>query len=206
MAVKNICVFCGASPDVSQKYKDVAAKCGEYIGKKGYHLVYGGGSKGMLNIVAHATSIAGGRVIGVYPSEALDNVEEEMNQNMDETIVVDSLFERKKRMIERGDIFVVLPGGYGTIDELFEVVNIRKLCLNSKPIFIVNTQGFWDPVLEMMDRVMEEKFCACRDEKVWVTVDDVAQIFSHAEFKNDDVKDNVKKRKCGCKKKTKESE
>ncbi len=157
--MKNICVFCGASDNIDQIYITVADTCGKLIGKNQFNLIYGGGAKGMMGIVARAASLHGAKVTGIFPLEVeiLDK-NESLNKEMDETIFVSSMYERKQVMIERSDIFIILPGGLGTLDELFEVLTLKNLGTHNKEIIIVNINNYWTMLLTLINELISAKF------------------------------------------------
>ncbi|CAL7961322.1 Cytokinin riboside 5'-monophosphate phosphoribohydrolase [Alphaproteobacteria bacterium] len=152
-----ICVFCGASDDVVLQYKRLASECGEAIGKNGYGLLYGGGASGLMGAVAKSATMHGAPVTGVFPTADL-NPHDVMNQELGEAILVKSLSERKDIMIKRADAFVILPGGFGTLDEFFEIVTLKKLGVHNKPIILVNYGEFWAPLLTLMEHICDTHF------------------------------------------------
>ncbi|AEI88691.1 MAG: Nucleotide monophosphate nucleosidase PpnN/YdgH, Lonely Guy (LOG) family [Candidatus Midichloria mitochondrii] len=161
MSYHNVCVFCGASELVDNKYKELAAKFGEEIGKTKRHLIYGGGGSGLMGIVSKSAKESGARVTGIFP-KIIERVEL-LSWEVDELIFVDNLFIRKERMLKESDAFVILPGGFGTLDELFEVVTLKNLCINGvceKPVFILNQDNFWGPLFDLFEKVINEKFAS----------------------------------------------
>lgn len=180
--VKNVCVFCGARSNVPQEYKDIAAEFGKILVRSEKHLVYGGsGTKGMMGILSHSVATAGGYVTGIFPERILGEFEVISEYNT-ENIIVNSLHERKKEMVKRSDAFVVLPGGYGTLDEFFEVLVLKQLGIHDKPVFILNTYGFWDPLLEMLGKIGDMHFCLERHRDLYVVMSEMEDIFRHEEM------------------------
>ncbi|ONI77163.1 Rossman fold protein, TIGR00730 family [Actinosynnema sp. ALI-1.44] len=151
-----ICVFCGSQPGRSPRYATAAAETGKLLAKRGITLVYGGASVGTMGIVADAALDAGGQVIGVIPTSMVDR--ELAHQGLTELHVVGSMHERKALMAELSDGFLALPGGAGTLDELFEIWTWAQIGLHSKPIGIVDTDGFYQPLVEMVDHMVIEGF------------------------------------------------
>src|SRR4051812_12649231 len=147
---KTICVFCGSSPGGDSAYLDAARRLGERIGAGGHAMVYGGGASGLMGEVTRAALGNGARVIGVRPTP-LDHLERP--QGGIEMIQTPDLFERKQKMIAMSDAFVVLAGGLGTLDEFFEVVTTAQLGMHEKPIMVVNTKGYFDPLLALLQHV-----------------------------------------------------
>lgn len=156
--IKNIGVFCGAKQDVAQQYKDLAIKCGELIAKNNCTLVYGGGNSGLMKEVSHSTLNNGGAVIGVYP-KILDE-REPLNPEMTYTYIVDTMYKRKEDLITKSDAFLVLPGGIGTLDEVFEVMTLKVLGDHNKPIIMLNHKDYWRTFLELVKHVVDEKFAS----------------------------------------------
>lgn len=147
---RTVCVFCGSSPGGDSAYLAAARRLGERMGAAGHTLVYGGGASGLMGELARTALTAGAKVIGVRPTP-LDHLERPLGGI--EMIHTSDLFERKQRMIAMSDAFLVLPGGLGTLDEFFEVVTTAQLGLHEKPIVLVNTEGYFDPLLALLRHV-----------------------------------------------------
>jgi uncharacterized protein (TIGR00730 family) len=141
----SICVYCGSRNGTLPAYADVARKVGTWIGNHKGQLVYGGGNNGLMGLVAQATADAGGRVVGIIP-HALQT-QENTRTACTELHVVNTMHERKHMMAERADVFLALPGGIGTFEELFEAWTWRQLGYHDKPIGILNTAGYYDGLL-----------------------------------------------------------
>ena len=151
-----ICVFCGSSMGHNPLYTDAAKAMGTGIATRGYDLVYGGGQVGLMGIVADAALSANGKVIGVIP-KALDDLEVG-HKGLTELHIVSSMHIRKAMMADLSDGFVALPGGYGTFDELCEILTWAQLGQHVKPIGLLNVKGYFDPFLAMLDKSVEEGF------------------------------------------------
>jgi uncharacterized protein (TIGR00730 family) len=152
----NLCVYCGSRAGVAPAYADVARTLGRLIGSGGHGLVYGGGNVGLMGVIADAVLAAGGPVVGVIP-EAL--VQREVGHaGLSEQHVVPDMHVRKRLMAERADAFVALPGGLGTLEELFEVWTWRQLGYHDKPIGLLNVGGFYDGLLAFMDHCVAQGF------------------------------------------------
>jgi uncharacterized protein (TIGR00730 family) len=151
-----ICVYCGSRHGNQAAYTAAARDLGTAIGSRGWQLVYGGGKVGLMGEVADATMAAGGRVIGVIP-ESLKQREVE-HQGLDELHVVPTMHLRKQMMAERADAFVALPGGIGTLEELYEVWTWRQLGYHRNPIGLLNTAGYYDDLLRFMHHSVAEGF------------------------------------------------
>jgi uncharacterized protein (TIGR00730 family) len=152
----SVCVYCGSRHGVSTAYAEVAYQVGTWIGQHGGQLVYGGGNNGLMGIVAQATADAGGRVVGIIP-QALQT-QENTRTACTELHVVDTMHERKHMMAERADVFLALPGGIGTFEEFFEVWTWRQLGYHDKPIGLLNTQGYYDGLLQFAQSSVAQGF------------------------------------------------
>lgn len=154
--LENICVFCGSSDRISNSYHQSAVDMGHSIAAKGYSLVYGGGSTGLMGTLANAVLETGGRVIGVIP-KAFDN-STLAHHGLSESHVVDTMHERKAKMVELADGFIALPGGFGTFDELFEVITYAQVGIHHCPIGLLNTDGYFEPCLRLIEHAENEGF------------------------------------------------
>jgi hypothetical protein len=154
--VKRICVFSGSRPGFRPAYAKAARDLGEAIARAGMGLVYGGASVGLMNDVAEAALANGAEVIGVIPQSLMDR--EVAHHGLTELRVVPTMHERKALMYELSDGFVVLPGGFGTLDELFEILTWAQLGLHAKPIALFNVEGFWEPLTSLLAHFVREGF------------------------------------------------
>ena len=152
----SMCVYCGSRPGNDAAFAASAQAVGQWIGRHGGQLVYGGGKTGLMGTVARATRDAGGRVVGVIPKALVDR--ELANELCDELHVVDTMHERKAMMAERSDAFVALPGGIGTFEELFEIWTWRQLGYHDKPIGILNAHGYYDNMLTFLQQCVGDGF------------------------------------------------
>lgn len=152
----SLCVFCGARFGVDPAARDTAVQLGALLASEGITLVYGGGGVGLMGLVANAALAGGATVIGVIPQFLLKR--EAGHPDLTETVVVQTMHERKLQMFERSDAFVVLPGGLGTLEEFFEVLSWRTLGLHSKPIVIIDQGGYWQPLAALLRGVVEGGF------------------------------------------------
>jgi uncharacterized protein (TIGR00730 family) len=151
-----LCVFCGARFGADPAYRDLAGRLGRLLAENGVTLVYGGGGVGLMGVVANAALAVPGEVVGIIPRFLLDR--EAGHPDLTETIVVETMHERKLQMFERSDGFVILPGGLGTLEEFFEVLSWRTMGLHDKPIIILDHNGYWDPLVALLNRVVEGGF------------------------------------------------
>ncbi|MFL6693936.1 MAG: TIGR00730 family Rossman fold protein [Ramlibacter sp.] len=144
----SICVYCGSRPGVAEPFAQAARDVGRWIGERGGQLVYGGGNNGLMGVVADATLKAGGTVIGVIPQALVEK--EFAKRDCTELHVVETMHDRKQMMAERAGAFLALAGGIGTFEELFEVWTWRQLGYHDKPVGILNTNGYYDPLLQFL--------------------------------------------------------
>ena len=152
----SVCVYCGSRNGSLPAYAEVAQQVGQWIGKHQGQLVYGGGNNGLMGLVAQATAQAGGRVVGIIP-KALQS-HENTRTACDEVHVVDTMHERKRMMAERADVFLALPGGIGTFEEFFEVWTWRQLGYHDKPVGLLNTEGYYDGLLQFAQHSVTQGF------------------------------------------------
>ena len=154
--IQSVCVFCGAQDAVEQRYKDAGKELGQALAANRKRLVYGGADCGIMGAVANATLANGGHVYGVFPYFMRDFEPE--HEHLTETVMVDSMHERKQKMYDASDAFVILPGGFGTLDEMFEILTWRQLGQHGKPVFIYNFDGYWNHLISLMDFICDAKF------------------------------------------------
>ena len=154
--MKTLCVYCGSNAGNDPAYAALARALGTRLASDGIALVYGGGNVGLMGIVADAVLEHGGEVIGVIPQQLVDW--EVAHKGVTRLEVVDSMHTRKQRMFELSDGFVALPGGFGTLDEMFEMLTWRQLGLGHKPCAFLDVAGFWQPLVAMLDTMVRERF------------------------------------------------
>ena len=154
--MKSISVFCASRLGKDLIYAQVASEVGRLLAKNGYQIIYGGGKVGLMGKVADAAIGAGGKVIGVIP-RFLDKLEV-AHQGLDQLILVESMHERKLKMLELSDIVLTLPGGFGTLEELTEMLTWSQLDLHQKPIGILNVNGYYDNMEKLFDSMLEKDF------------------------------------------------
>src|SRR5437764_819991 len=154
--IRRLCVYCGSSGAVDRQYREAASELGACLAAAGIGLVYGGGRVGLMGLLAEAALAAGGEVIGIIPARLRDL--EVAQTNATELVVVDSMHERKRQMAERADAFAILPGGIGTLDEMFEILSWKQLGLHRKPILLVDIGGYWAPLRALLDHIVERGF------------------------------------------------
>lgn len=155
-SLKRICVFCGSSCGIRPSYSEAAQAVGSLLARREIALVFGGGRRGLMGVTADAAMASGGTVIGVIP-RALADLEVE-HRGVTQLHVVETMHERKAMMAELSDAFLALPGGYGTLEEFCEVVTWSQLGVHLKPCGLLNTDGYFDPLLYFFDRSVAEGF------------------------------------------------
>jgi len=152
-----LCVYCSSSDAIDEAYPPVAESLGRGIAQRDCSLIYGGGRVGLMGVVARAVHDEGGTVVGVIP-ERLKDREGIAYEVADDLVVTETMQERKRRMFTAADAFVVLPGGFGTLEEFLEVLTLKQLGYHARPIALINTDGFFDPLLRFFRQLREEQF------------------------------------------------
>jgi uncharacterized protein (TIGR00730 family) len=172
--VQNLCVYCGSSNLVAPKFLEAAFAFGRIMGRAKLGLIYGGGRVGLMGRVADGVLAEGGRVTGIIPEHL--HRREVAHDTVTELLVVGSMHERKQRMAERADAFVVLPGGYGTLDEMFEIVTWRQLGLHDKPIVLVDLDGYWQALERLVDHFATQGFISPSNRALYQKVDRIDEV------------------------------
>jgi hypothetical protein len=175
----SICVYCGSSAEVAQSFKDAAAKVGRLAGENNIEVVYGGGRVGLMGLVADAALAVGGKVTGIIPRHIVEM--EVAHQTLSKLIIVDTMHQRKQMMVDRSDAFVILPGGFGTLDELFEILTWKQLQLHNKPIIIANIDGYWDLLIALVHQGVASGFIRPRHADLFNEVTNIGAIFQTLE-------------------------
>jgi hypothetical protein len=170
-AIKNICVFCGSSTTVAQKYLDVGSATGALLAKNNFTTVYGGGRIGLMGALADATLNENGKVIGIIPKFLRDK--EVAHAGLTELHLTETMHERQVGMAVLADAFLILPGGMGTVAEFFEVLTFKQLQLHDKPIALLNSFGYWDSLLAFTKHGEAEKFLRAGDEKLFTRLENI---------------------------------
>ena len=156
MRTASVCVFCGSRGGRSAHYVEAATEVGQMLASEKWRLVYGAGDVGLMGACARAAQERGGETFGVIPSHLVHA--EVGKTDLTQFVVTENMHERKKVMFMNSDAIVVLPGGAGSLDEFFEVLTWRQLGLHTKPIFLLNTEGYWHPLMQLLDHVITEGF------------------------------------------------
>ena len=154
--IRSICVYCGSGPGLNPAYAGAANDFGAIMADAGIRLIYGGGSLGLMGIVARSVLRHGGEVTGIIPSFLSER--ERMLRDVQELIVTDDMHQRKRLMFERADAFVALPGGIGTLEEVVEMLTWAQLGQHNKPVLLANIDGFWAPLLSLLGHMRAEEF------------------------------------------------
>ncbi len=176
MTLQSVCVYCGSSNHVDEIYKQTAEKVGIALAERKLRIIYGGGHVGLMGIIADAALKAGGEVVGIIPEHI--RAHEVQHKGLTELHVVDSMHTRKNLMAEKADAFVILPGGFGTLDEAFEVLTWKQLALHNKPIIIYNADGFWTPLLKLIDHMIESGFAPKNNYLIFKTANNLDELFA----------------------------
>lgn len=154
--MKSVAVYCGSSFGGSELYKEAASQLGTLLASRGVRLIYGGASVGIMGAIADAVLAKGGEAVGILPA-LLEN-REISHKSLTELIIVDSMHERKHKMMEQADGFIVLPGGAGTLEEFFEVFTWSQIGLHQKPVAVFNVNQYYDPLVHMLEHMSEQGF------------------------------------------------
>jgi len=176
LAFSSVCVYCGSSGLVAQKFKQAAQSVGTELARRGVQLVYGGGHVGLMGIVADSALKAGGKVVGIIPEHI--RAQEVQHNGLTALHVVSDMHTRKRMMVEQSDAFIILPGGLGTLDEAFEILTWKKLKLHSKPIILFNQDGYWDEMIALIDKTIDEGFSQPADRVLFKEVDTLEALFA----------------------------
>ena len=173
--VRRLCVYCDSSFGHESRFREVAAALGQAAARRGIGIVFGGGRVGLMGAVADGALGAGGEVIGIIPEILQDR--EVGHGGITRLEVVDSMHNRKRRMFELSDAFVALPGGLGTLDETFEIITWKQLQMHDKPVLLLNQDGYWDPLLDMVRHQTDAGFVHPENMELFAAVADIEALF-----------------------------
>lgn len=179
MTIRAICVYCGSADRVSPIYFQAARQVGAAIARRGWRLWYGAGSTGLMGALAQGALEHGGKVYGVLPR--LFNTPQLAHSALTRLEVVASMHTRKRRLFRRADAFLALPGGYGTFEEFFEMLTWAQIGLHSKPIGLLNVAGYFDPLLQMVQRALEEGFIYDEHKALFICSEDIEALLEALE-------------------------
>lgn len=172
--IKSICVYCGSRPGNKKEFEELAKKVGEILVQNNIKLIYGGGSIGLMGIVATSVMDQGGEVHGIIPGH-LDK-SEKSHDNISELTIVDNMHQRKRLMFDQSDAFLVLPGSIGTLDETIEAITWRQLKLHDKPIILLNHNDYWQPLLMLLQNFIDHGFTAPNTMELFHVVESADQV------------------------------
>lgn len=175
MKIESVCVFCGASNNVPQEYISEAREIGNQIAQNNLKLIYGGGDCGLMGAAANGALEKGGYVIGVFPT-ILQGAEAE-HHGLSEHYIVGTMHARKQLMFDKSDAFIILPGGFGTMDETFEVITWRQLHMHNKPIILYNYNCYWDKWVEMTEHFLKLGFASPKTRAMYEVVNSKEELF-----------------------------
>jgi len=174
--MQTVCVYCASSTQVKPSYFDATDRLSKLLAAAKLSVVYGGGSMGLMGQLADSTLAAGGRITGVIPRFMCDV---EWNHNgLTELLLVETMHERKEKMAMMADAVVALPGGCGTLEELLEVITWKRLGIFTKPIVIVNIEGYYDALITMLERAVDERFMRDEHRQMWEVVETPEEVLS----------------------------
>lgn len=176
MKLKSIVVFCGSKNGANVMYEAHAKTLGKLLAENNIRLIYGGGNRGLMGAVANGVMEKGGTVTGIIPE--LLNQWEQKHDEITELIVVENMHVRKRLLYERADAAIIMPGGFGTMDELFEILTWNQLSIHDKPIYILNTAGYYDSLLQHMQHMYKEGFLYTSVEKAVTVITTPEELFA----------------------------
>lgn len=179
MKLESLCVYCGSGTGREPHFMEAADAFGRLMARANVRLVYGGGGVGTMGAVARAVLAEGGQVTGIIP-KFLTEIEVQLD-DVTELIVTDSMHERKQAMFERAQGFVALPGGIGTLEETVEMLTWAQLGRHSQPIVIANLNGFWDPLIELLDHIIKAGFARSDIRRIYSVVDRIEDVIPRIE-------------------------
>lgn len=178
--LRSICVYCGSSMGAKDIYRHAAEMMGRELVNRGLRLVYGAGSVGLMGVLARTVYERGGEVLGIIPEVLAPR--EVAGAQIGETIIVETMHERKALMAQEADSFVAMPGGYGTLDELFEAITWGQIGIQRKPIGLFNVAGFFDPLLAWIDAAVKEGFIRPQHRQLFIVSDDASLLLEKLAF------------------------
>ena len=172
--LRSVCVFCGSRMGRNVAYAQAARDVGELIAVRGWRLIYGAGDVGLMGEVARAAVREGGITMGVIPTHLMER--EKGKRDLGTLVITENMHERKKVMFMNSDALVVLPGGAGSLDEFFEVLTWAQIGLHSKPIFLLDINGYWQPLIRLLDHVIDQGFAEPNMRQLFISVKDVYEL------------------------------
>lgn len=174
-----ICVFCASSNALAPQYYKLASEIGQSIGSKGHELVYGGSNVGLMEELSSSVKEAGGKITGIIPHKMKEKGL--ASSNADELIVTPDMSQRKHKMEELAEAFIALPGGFGTLEEILEVITLKQLQYHNKPVVLINYNGFYDELLVFFDRMYRDNFAKLQYKDYYQVVTTAAEALEYIE-------------------------
>ncbi len=185
---KAICVFCSSSGELDKSYFETAREFGKLIAKNGFNLVHGGGMIGLMGAISESVQAHGGKVTGVLPERL--NLEGIASETDDEIIITKDMADRKTEMRKRSEAFVALPGGFGTMEEILEVITLKQLKYHTKPVVILNVNDFYRPLIQMFERFYEHSFAKPEYRSLYFLANTPEEAMNYIlDYKYEEVKD-----------------
>ncbi len=172
-----ICIYGASSNDIDRAFITAGEELGRQIAQCGHTVVFGGGASGLMGAVARGAEKENGKIIGICPS--FFNVDGALFQNCTDMIYTKTMSERKTLLEEMSDAFIVTPGGIGTFDEFFETITLRQLCIHTKPIAILNTNGYFDPMIQMLQSAVQKKFMPQTNMDLFYASDNAKELLKY---------------------------
>ncbi|MDH5638317.1 MAG: TIGR00730 family Rossman fold protein [Nitrospinota bacterium] len=182
MKIENVCVFCASSRKAPEKWLSLARQVGAGLARMGIGVVYGGASIGMMGALADAAMAEGGRVTGVIPKWL--RIKEVAHEGLARLVVTDDMHRRKTAMYDMSDVFVVAPGGLGTLEEALEIITWKQLGIHTKPVFLLNPEGYFDDLLAQFEKCSEQMLMDRRSFGLWKTAASPDELLDHIKFLN----------------------
>lgn len=173
MSIRRVCVFCGSGTGNDERFSEGARELGHHLAGNRIELVYGGGSVGLMNVIANAVLSRGGKVHGVIPQHLVNK--EVAHQNLTALHITDSMHERKAMMAELSDAFIALPGGFGTLEELMEAITWLQLKIHTKPVVLLNIAGYYDKLIAFIEHARDSGFIHNKNKELLHTVNNVEE-------------------------------
>lgn len=177
MGIQSLAIFCGSKNGANDLYMQQAAELGQLLADNNVTVIYGGGKKGLMGCVADSALERGGKVKGVIPQILVDW--EHQHETITELLVVDDMHQRKRKLYELCDAAIILPGGFGTLDEMFEIITWNQLTIHDKKIFVLNTGGFYNHLLQHLQMMKTEGFLYINPEECIVVLNAAKEITSY---------------------------
>ncbi|HNQ68080.1 MAG TPA: TIGR00730 family Rossman fold protein [Bacteroidales bacterium] len=186
--VKTICVFCSSSEDLDNKYYNLAKELGKLIGQTGYNLIHGAGSIGLMGVLMKSAAENGSVVTGVIPEHL--NRKNIVNEDFQKLVITKDMKDRKEFMRNNSDAFIALPGGFGTVEELLEVITLKQLKYHSKPIVIINAHNYYYHLLEQFNEFYNQKFANNSYKALYNVTDDISEALNYIDsYKHENIYD-----------------